>query len=347
MKTLVVDKEGRLSIQEIPKPKYNDNQALVKMISCGICNGTDTKIIHGDFKGVESSDYPLMLGHEGVGRVVEVGKNVKGFHVGDVVLLPFVDPDFENYGTLGSAWGAYSEYGVVHDKEAYDGDAPECAYAQTVVPTDIDPVDAAMIITLREVFGAIKHFDIKEKQSVAVFGCGPVGLTFVKFLKLLGAGPVIAVDRHESKLQDALEKGADYVFHAKKCNLREEMRKICPDGVEYVIDAVGNSDIINQAMELICDRGKICCYGISANCKMQLDWSGAPYNWQLVFQQFPSKIEEGEVNEQVISWIRDGSICLKDYISDYFEFDDILEAFEKLADKKIAKKAIVVYKDRT
>lgn len=343
MRTLVVEKDGNLSIREVPKPKYNENQALVKMISCGICNGTDGKLIHGTFKGVEAEEYPLMLGHEGVGEVVEIGKNVKGYKVGDRVLLPFVDADPEIYGELGSAWGAYSEYAVVHDKEAYEGDAPECAYAQTIVPEDIDPVDAAMIITLREVLSAIKRFGIKENNSVAVFGCGPVGLTFVRFLKLLGVSPVIAFDRHEEKVQDALKKGADYAFHIQKCDPKEEIRKICPDGVEFVLDAVGNSDIINQAMELICDQGKICCYGISANCNMQLDWSKAPYNWQLLFQQFPSKIEEGEVNEQVLSWIRTGVIDLEDYISDYFEFNHILEAFEKLEERKIAKKAIIVY----
>lgn len=346
MKTLVVEKDGKLSIQEIPKPKYNDNQALVKMIACGICNGTDTKIIHGDFKGVEEREYPLMLGHEGVGRVVEIGKNVKSFQIGDVVLLPFVDPDEEKYGNLGSAWGTYSEYGVVCDPKADWEQVPECAYAQTVVPKDIDPVDAAMIITLREVFSAVKYFGIQKNQSVVVYGCGPVGLTFVKFLKLLGAGSVIAIDRHEDKLQDALRKGADVVLHTKKCDVSAEIRKICPEGVEYVIDAIGNSEVINQAMALICDRGKICCYGISANCNMQLDWSKAPYNWQLIFQQFPSKAEEGAVDEEIISWILDGVIDLKEYISDYVPFEEIIGAFEKLNQKKIAKKAIVIYGDK-
>ena len=343
MKTLIVDKEGKLSVREIPKPKYNKNQALVKMIACGVCNGTDTKLIHSDFKGVDSAEYPLVLGHEGVGRVVEVGKNVKSFQVGDVVLLPFVDSDKELYGTLGSAWGAYSEYGVVCDPAADWENVPECAYAQTVVPADIDPVDSAMIITLREVLSAVKYFGIGKDQSVVVYGCGPVGLTFVKFLKLLGAGPVIAIDRHEEKLQDALKKGADYVFHAKECDPKEEIHKICPSGVSFVIDAIGNSRVINDAMEVICDRGNICCYGISANCKMELDWSKAPYNWNLIFQQFPSKAEEGAVNEQILAWIREGIIDLKEYISDYIPFENVIEGFGKLAEKKIAKKAIVVY----
>jgi len=115
MKTLVVDNKGALSIGETKKPIIGEHQALIKMIACGMCNGTDTKLIHGDFKGFTyESDYPLMLGHEGVGEVVEIGSKVTGYKVGDIVLLPFADPTDE----LNSGWGAYSEFGVVFDEES-------------------------------------------------------------------------------------------------------------------------------------------------------------------------------------------------------------------------------------
>ena len=68
-------------------PRYNECQALVKTIACGMC-GTDIKLIHRTFKGFPESVYPIMLGHEGVGEVVEVGSKVKGLKVGDKVLLP-------------------------------------------------------------------------------------------------------------------------------------------------------------------------------------------------------------------------------------------------------------------
>lgn len=344
MRTLIVDENGTLSVREIPKPTYSEEQALVKTISCGICNGTDAKLIHRKFKGVGLEQYPLMLGHEGVGRVVEVGKNVTSYKVGDVVLLPFVDPDEALYGKLGSAWGAYSEYAVINDAKACGSHAPECAYAQTIVPKDIDPVDAAVIITLREVLSSIKRFGIKENQSIAVFGCGPVGLTFIKFMKILGVHPIIAFDVIDEKLGEAIGRGADYAFNSKICDPVKEIRNICPDGVQYVLDAVGILPLINTAMECICDQGKICCYGISPDCNMNIDWSKAPYNWQLQFQQFPSKAEEGEADRQVLSWIQAGIIELKDYISDYFDFEDILEAFDKLEERKITKKGVVVYK---
>ena len=345
MRTLVVDKEGKLEVREIPKPSYTSKQALVKTISCGICNGTDAKLIHRTFKGVELDQYPLMLGHEAVGEVVEIGSEVKGYKVGDKVLLPFVDPDENLYPGLGSAWGGYSEYAVVHDALAYgEGQAPECAYAQTVLPDYVDPVDAAMIVTLREVLSSIKRFGIKENNSVAVFGCGPVGLTFIRFMSILGVHPIIAFDVVDDKIEEALSKGADYAFNSKKCDPKEEIRKICPDGVQFVLDAVGMLPLINQSMEYVCDSGKMCCYGIAPQCSMELDWSKAPYNWQLHFQQFPSKVEEGEANNQVLAWIKSGIIDLKDYISDYFEFENILEAFEKLERREIRKKGIIVYK---
>ena len=344
MKTLVVLEDGSLEVREIPVPKYTEKQALVKTLACGICNGTDAKLIHRKFKGFGQERYPLMLGHEGVGEVVAVGADVKGYKVGDKVFLPFVDPDAELYPGLDSGWGAYSEYAIVNDLAAFgDGAAPECAYAQTVIPDWLDPVDAVMIVTLREVLSSIKRFGIGANNSVAVFGCGPVGLTFIRFMSLLGVHPLIAMDVKEDKREEALALGADYFFNSGTEDVNTKIREICPDGVQYVLDAVGILPIINQAMGLICDQGKICCYGIAPECHFDIDWEKAPYNWQLQFQQFPSKVEEGEATAQILSWLRTGVIDLKDYISDYFPFADVLSAFEKLENRQIAKKGIIVY----
>ena len=344
MRTLVVLEDGSLEVRRIPVPSITPKQALVRTISCGICNGTDAKLIHRRFKGVGQDQYPLMLGHEAVGEVIRLGSEVKGYRLGDRVLLPFVDPDPDLYPGLGSAWGAYSEYAVVHDAAAYEeGTAPECAYGQTILPEDVDPVDGAMIVTLREVLSSIKRFGIKAGNSVAVFGCGPVGLTFIRFMSLLGVHPLIAFDVKDEKIGEALANGADYAFNSRSADPKAKIREICPDGVRYVLDAVGMLPLINQAMKFICDQGKICCYGISPDCSMQLDWEKAPYNWQLQFQQFPSKVEEGEATDQVMQWIRDGVIDLKDYISDYFDFENILDAFEKLEKREISKKGIIVY----
>ena len=344
MKTVLVDKNGTVSVAEIPKPKYGPKQALTKTIANGIC-GTDVHLMKRKFKGVPESEYPIMLGHENVGEVVEVGSEVKGLKVGDKVLLPFLDADREYLGDYGSAWGACSEYCVVNDPLAFpEGEVPDLAKAQCIIPDDIDPVDAVMLVTFGEVLSNVHYFGIEKDKPVVIFGCGPVGLTFIKMCKLVGANPVIAVARNPEKQKNALDGGADIALNSSEVDVTAEVRKLFPGGVPYVIDAVGSEQVVNDAMGLICDRGEICCYGVPTQEEMHIDFSKADYNWVLNFQQMPRKDVEAVAHEEVFQWIREVNLDMKEFISDYFTFDEVVEAYQKAFDKKIQKKGIVVYK---
>jgi threonine dehydrogenase-like Zn-dependent dehydrogenase len=347
MKSLIVDEAHALSIRELAVPSYKECQALVKTLSCGVCNGTDIKLIHGAFKNFTT--YPAALGHEGVGKVVEIGSKVKNLRVGDIVLLPFLEG---KSGDIYSGWGAYSEYAVVGDAEAYiangmgpgTGEFSEGYFAQTVIkPTDrVDPVAAAMIITFREVLSGIRRFGFKPNENVLIFGAGPVGLCFTKFSKLLGLKTVITTDIDDHKVRFAGEMGADYAFNSQTCDINAEVKKLFPEGIDYVVDAVGINHLIIQAMELIRYNGKICCYGISPKLGMDLDWSKAPYNWSLDFVQWPSKKEEGEAHAQIMAWINLGVLNPKDFISDVFDFDHIIDAFKLVEERKSSVKKIVI-----
>lgn len=347
LKALTVDGEGRLAVKEFPMPEYGRCQALVKLKSCGVCNGTDTKLIHRSFKNF--STYPAILGHEGVGEVVETGADVKNLKKGDLVLLPFLEKPMEGY-TPG--WGAYSEYAVVGDAEAYmeNGMGPgtrhwsEGYLAQTLIrPEDkVDAVGAAMIITFREVLSAIRRFGFQPNESVLVFGAGPVGLCFTRFCKLLGMKTVITTDISDAKVEEARRMGADYAFHSGTCDISRQVRRLCPEGVDNVVDAVGIDALLNQAMELIRYNGKVCGYGISPKLSMELDWSRAPYNWSLHFVQWPSKKEEAEAHAQVMAWINAGVLDPEDFISHTFSFDRILDAFDLVERREPGTKKIVI-----
>jgi threonine dehydrogenase-like Zn-dependent dehydrogenase len=347
MKSLIVDKSHVLSIEELPIPQYKECQALVKTLSCGVCNGTDLKLIHGAFKNFNT--YPAALGHEGVGKVVETGSKVRKLRPGDTVLLPFLEG---KSGEVYSGWGAYSEYAVVGDAEAYiaNGMGPgtpefsEGYLAQTVIKAadKVDPVEASMIITFREVLSAIRRFGFKPNENVLIFGAGPVGLCFTRFSKLLGLKTVITADIDDHKVQFAKELGADYAFNSLSCDINAEVKELFPDGIDYVVDAVGVNQLINQAMELVRYNGKICCYGISPKLGMDLDWSKAPYNWSLDFVQWPSKKEEAEAHEQIMAWIKLGALNPGDFISDVFDFDHIIDAFKLVEERKSSTKKIVI-----
>lgn len=339
MKSYVVYADQSCGIVDMPMPKYGDYDALVKIESCGVCSGTDMKIIHGKFKGVDK--YPVVLGHEGVGRVIEKGKKVTNFEIGDLVLMPYWSDVPEGYS---SAWGTYSEYNIVTDARAMkkDGLIPEpFSYGQCKLPSDFDPVSSAMIITFREVLSTMKRFGFEANKSIVILGLGPVGLSFVRFARLTGMGPIIAMDIQDAKLELAKKMGADYVINSKDTDIVSAVRRICPDGVDFTLDAVGINSFINTALELIKPDAKVCVYGISEKMDMQLDWSKCPYNWTLHFHQFPSKLAEAEAHLQIVNWIREGVLNPNDFVSHVFDFKDIDRAFDVIKNREPAMKMVI------
>lgn len=339
MKSYVVYEDGICKIAEMPMPTYGDYDCLVKILSCGVCAGTDTKIIHGKFKGVEN--YPVVLGHEGVGQVVKKGAKVTNFEIGDLVLMPYWSDVPEGYY---SAWGTYSEYNIITDAHAMekDGQKPDAfAYGQCKLPSDFDPISSAMIITFREVLSTMKRFGFEAGKSLAVLGLGPVGLSFVKFAKLMGMTPIIAMDIQEGKLEAAKRAGADYVINTKNEPMVETIRNICPEGIDFALDAVGFNGFINQALEVIRSDAKVCVYGISEVMNTNVDWSRCHYNWTLHFHQFPLKEAEAAAHDQIVQWIRDGVLDPREYISHVFDFADIEKAFDVIRRREPAMKMVI------
>lgn len=341
MRAFVVRENGQYGLEEIPMPVCGPYDALVKLLSCGVCNGTDMKIIHHTFKGVE--DYPLVLGHEGVGEVVALGEKVRNYRIGDRVLLPFLGQTPEGYA---SAWGTYAEYNTVTDAWAMrqDGLEPDdSAYAQQKIPQEIDPVDAAMIITLREVYSTMGIFGMEAGKSIAILGMGPVGLSFVRLAKLSGMGPIIAMDIDEEKLHLAEEAGADSVLNTKNLSISDAVRAIVPEGVDFALDAVGVPSFIGDGMAIIRPDAKVCVYGISETMSAPLNWSKNPYNWTLQFNQFPQKKLEAACHEQILAWIREGKLNPGFFISHRIPFDEMAVAFQMIERREKMLKMVVTF----
>lgn len=342
MKSLVVLHDGTLELRELDKPHPAPHQALVQTISGGVC-GTDNTLVHRSFKGVEPEQYPIALGHESVGRVVSLGEAVVSYEIGDVVLLPFVGEPTSEGQTLGSAWGAFSEYALVDD--AAVAGAAEVAPAQSIVPADIDPVLAPVLVTLREVLSSIQVSGLPLDEPLLVFGSGPVAMTFTKLLKLLGAQDVIVVVRNSAKAELMAGFGADHIVDTSTAELEASMYDLAPDGVGGVVDAVGHPEIINQGLRLLRDRGVLFAYGVPKNNSMHLDWDGAPYNWTLKFQQMPRKDEEGACHEQVVEWVRSGELSLEDFVSEVVPFAQAPEYLNQFFAGSTAKKLIFTFEN--
>jgi D-arabinose 1-dehydrogenase-like Zn-dependent alcohol dehydrogenase len=210
MQALVVTAPGQVEVREVATPQINSYQALVCIEMCGLCNSTDHKLIEGTMHW--APPYPFVLGHESVGRVIEVGSKVRKYQVGDRVTRPvYMPPAGES---VKSAMGGFAQYGIVTDAQAMadDGDASLLddynALRQMVVPSHLSTRDAALCISLSETASVLRHLPNVRGLKVGVAGTGVAGLAFVLWLKLAGAW-VIALGRREERLQHARQMGAD------------------------------------------------------------------------------------------------------------------------------------------
>ena len=315
MKGLVVYQDGTMKVEQLPKPVIGDYGALVQNLSCGICNGTDFKLIHASFKGFDT--YPAVLGHESVGRVVEVGAKVTSFKPGDLVLRSILEKvEDEKYA---SGWGSFAEYGVVGDIAAMKADGRDDYYdiylAQQVVPAHLDPHQAVMLITLKEVLSGLQRFGVDSGASVLIHGAGPVGLSMIRFAKLKGAGPIVVSEPNADRRGRAAKLGADVVIDPTAEDLLAKAKGIEPDGFDFVIDAVGINRLMTDSLKIVKFNGKVGVYGIAAETSAQIDWEEAPYNWAIQFVQWPTFEDEAAVHDEVVGLVDSGEIDLSDYVT--------------------------------
>ncbi len=345
MKALVVESDGSAAVKEVPRPRIGEYEALVKMKASSMC-GTDLKILHNNLKGY--SDYPTILGHEGVGEVVEVGRKVRNFRVGDQVVLPYI---LEKCGEYYATWGAIAEYATVGDTDAMVEDGlpmdekvlHEFNFAQRKIPSDFDPVAATMIVTFREVYSTMLRMGFHERQGLVIYGAGPVGLTFIRLAKHMGMSPIVCIDRKDEKMQQALDMGADYVMNSAKEDVEPKLREIFPDGIGILLDAAGVPELINQNLKLVRNFGMVCVYGVTPKNELMMSWQEAPYNFDLKFVQWPSKKEEAAVHDEVIKMMEDGILDGADFISDVFDFVDSRKAIELFLSGRNQKKIAIKF----
>lgn len=331
MRAVAVVEAGAVRMVELPleKPGIGPYQALVRTEACCLCNATDSKLVAGHFPGVDA--YPLILGHESAGIVQAVGGKVRNFRVGERAIGAL---NFELGGSqYHSGWGAFAEYAVVNDHLAMveDGVADaahgwaEVYEVQTTIPADIPLEDAVLLCTWREVLGGIGDFHIEPDQHILINGAGPVGLSFVRFCSLLGVPYIGIVDPIGSKRERALALGAIEAFAPDSTELKHFVRHHGRP-LDAVIDAVGNESIINSALPLIRLGGSICVYGVLASPSIDLHKADGPYNFNLLVHQWPTRSRERAAQAQLCTWIREGLLRARDFITHDLPIEQIQQA---------------------
>jgi threonine dehydrogenase-like Zn-dependent dehydrogenase len=282
-----------------------------------------------------------MLGHESAGIVEAVGEKVRNFKVGNRaiggLLFEFDDPKYN------TGWGGFCEYTLCNDHDAMveDGVADEahgwfeCYEIQRPVDADIAPEAAGLLCTWREVYGGFGDFQLSDGDDILVFGAGPVGLSFVKFGKLLGLGYIGSVDKLPHKREKAAAMGADETFGPDDDLEAVVQRRGKP--FDAVIDAVGSPAITNAALPLIKLGGTIGIYGVIADETITIQKAKGPYNFDLVVHQWPTRHRERAAQGPLCDWIRTDKLNAEEFITHEFPVERINDALEAVKRGEVIK----------
>jgi len=255
MKAVVFHGIGDIRLDDVPEPKIKEpTDAIVRLTASAIC-GTDLHMIRGTLPGMKEG---TILGHEGVGVVEEVGKDVRNLRVGDRVVVPSTiscgncsycrsgyyaqcdnaNPNGHRAGT--AFFGGPASSGPFDGLQAEYARIPYAAVGLCKLPDEVSDDDAILISDIfpTAYFGA-ELAEIKPGDTVAVFGCGPVGLFAIPSAKHLGAGRIFAIDCVASRLEMAQALGAEIINFEEEDPLEAVARLTDRIGVDRVIDAVG------------------------------------------------------------------------------------------------------------
>lgn len=255
MKAVVFHGIGDVRLDDVEEPAIEaPTDAIVRLTASAIC-GTDLHMIRGTLPGMRPG---TILGHEGVGVVEEVGAEVRNFVPGDRVVIAstiacgscsycrvgyFAQCDTANpNGRLaGTAFfGGPAQSGPFHGLQAERARIPFASVGLVKLPDEVTDDQAILLSDIFPTawFGAVLA-EVKPGNSVAVFGCGPVGLFAIVSVLLQGAGRVFAIDCVPSRLERARALGAEVIDYEAEDPVETLRRLTGGIGVDRAIDAVG------------------------------------------------------------------------------------------------------------
>jgi len=265
MKALVKTKPGPgLDLVEVDIPKPCKDELLVEVKAIAIC-GTEIHFYHWDSAATNFDiQFPMILGHEYAGKVIEVGENVEGFSVDDLISVETHIPcgqcyschlgnthNCQNMKLVGMHYpGAFAKYATIPAKVAFklpDG----ASYEEGAL---FEPAGVAM--------RGIDEAKISAGDLVVVLGCGPIGLVVVQIAQVTGAAQVVAVDVNDFRLNMAENFGA-IALNPERDNVIQQIKKIAgrKDGADVVLEVSGAPAAFDYIFEIIRLEGRLVTIG--------------------------------------------------------------------------------------
>jgi alcohol dehydrogenase len=279
MKANVFHGPNKIGIEEVPRPSAGAGEALIRITLTTIC-GTDLHILRGE--------YPvrlgLVIGHEPVGVIEELGAGINGYKIGDRVLVGAITPCGQCRACLSGQWaqcghgegveaiggwrfgntinGAQAEYLLVPNAQANLAKIPnELGDEQVVLLADIASTG----------FSGAESANIRIGDTVVVFAQGPIGLCATAGAKLMGASFIIGVESDPVRMEMSKRMGADVVLDPKQMNVVEEVNRLTGGGADVAIEALGIQETFENCLRCLRPGGTLSSLGVYSG-KLQVPY---------------------------------------------------------------------------
>jgi len=332
MKAAVIYNPGDIRLIDVEEPEPKENEVLVKVKACGFC-GTD----FATYKGVYYANFPVILGHEFSGEVVDVGNSVKKVKAGDRVT---VDPNIvchncyfcnigeehlcENLATIGTHRnGGFTEYCAVPETNIF------------LMEKDISFEKGAMTEPLACAMRGIEMANIKSGDTLLVLGAGAMGILMVLLARIAGASNIIISEVIGERRRIAKECGADIVINPNEKNVLEEVKKVKYCGADAVIDCTGSTKVAELSLKYSRRGGHIVWYSVyPSNETVPV----APFNMNENELSIHGSFNNPYTQKRALELLASGKVNTEKIVYPFVELKDfskILEIFGKEGSMKI------------
>ena len=332
---------NRFGIEEVPRPRAGPGEAVIRITLTTIC-GTDLHIVRGEYP-VRNG---LVIGHEPVGVIEELGPGVTGYQVGDRVLVGAITPCGQCHACLS---GHLSQCGHGHGHEAIGGwrfgntmHGAQAEYllvpnAQANLARIPDALSDEQVILLADIastgIGGAESGGVRPGDAVVVFAQGPIGLCATAGARLMGASLVIGVDGDETRLAMAKRMGADVVLDYRAVDVVAEVRRLTGGGVDVAIEALGTQQTFESALRTLRPAGTLSSLGVYSG-KL-----GIPYDafaaglgdHRIVTSLCPGGKER---MRRLMELVLHGRLDLTPLLTHTFPLDRIADAYEMFGSRR-------------
>lgn len=347
-----------LELRELTLAEPEGNEILVRTVATGICH-TDLLLRDGIF----GPDLPAIPGHEGVGIIQRIGDDVKDLKVGDPVALsqsscghcadcrrghPMNCRNYNQYNLTGKRPNGKP---AILDADIASNFVGQSSFATRILATENNaallpadfPLQIAAPLGCGMATGAGTVMNAMEPpvgSTIAIFGCGAVGLAAIMAAKIRRCAVIIAVDLHDSRLEMASSIGATHTISGRAPELVEKIAKLTDGGADYAIDAVGLPQVIRNAVDSVRSGGHCALLGLDSlghDIPLMLDW--------LVFNRKIQGVILGDQIPQIfipqmVQLQQDGLFPFERFITHY-PFEDVNRAIADSQSGKVIKPVLV------